>query len=158
MTPSLKRALEAYGDDPGPMLPDETVNQYMVRGMQHFFGRSFLEDQNEEAVRRRIGRGDFRYAVKLMKAWYRRAPEEVDVLRILKAELLQERARRRIILAGYARTYRRNRRAKRMAADTRSCQMCGGSMSHTRAKAQVCSPKCRVRKCRGKISHSLSQR
>lgn len=110
----------------------------------------FLSQQNEEHVRGRIKRGDFRYAVKLMRAWFFRKQEDIEVLRSLKAYLLQRRVEVRAVKAGYARTFRKNRRAKRAASDMRVCAVCGQPMKHKRAKAAVCSPKCRVQKHRNR--------
>ena len=129
-------------------LPGESPDAIMARCMNAFFADLFVDQQNEEHVRSRIRRGDFSYAISLMKDWFRRKPEDVEILRGLKAYLIQRRAELRAVKAGYARTLRKNRRAKRAAADTRVCAVCGKSMAGKRAKAETCSTKCRVKKFR----------
>ena len=120
----------------------------MGRAMKAAFADLFVDQQNEEHVRSRIKRGDFSYAIRLMKDWFRRKPKDIEVLRGLKAYLIQRRAELRLAKAAYARTLRKNRRAKRAASDTRVCVVCGKSIAHKRAGAETCSPKCRVKKCR----------
>jgi hypothetical protein len=72
-------------------LPGETYNAFkdraFIAAMNEVSARLFLENQTEEGVRRRIDRGDFKYAIKLMKAWFERKPEDVETLRTLKAYL-----------------------------------------------------------------------
>ena len=128
--------------------PGESYDAFMNRAWIAVFDDLFVSQQNEEHVRSRIKGGDFSYAIRLMKDWFRRRPEDIEVLRSLKAYLLQRRDELRSIKAGYARTYRKNRRAKRAAADVRVCVVCGASMAHKRAGAETCSTKCRVKKCR----------
>lgn len=130
-------------------MPGESFNAFkdraFIAAMNDVFGQIFLENQTEEGVRKQIKRGDFKEAVKLMKAWFERKPEDVETLRMLKAELIARRTEVRAIKAGYARTLRRNRRAKRAAADVRACLACGAPMAGKRAGALTCSTKCRVK-------------
>src|SRR6516164_8888738 len=130
-------------------LPGETYNTFkdraFIAAMNDVFGRLFVEAQTEEGVRSRIDRGDFKYAIKLMKAWFERKPEDVETLRSLKAYLREKRVEARAIKAGYARTYRKNKRAKRATEDVRVCAGCGTSLAGKRAGAVTCSTKCRVK-------------
>ena len=150
MTESLRRALEAY-DRRKPevgQIPGESLQELMMRGMGWFFGRSSLEHQNEDDLRRHIKRGNFSHAIKLLKAWHARAPEEIDILRQLKAELQAARTALRAKRAEACRRTRKNRRARAMAADTRTCPVCQGPMKGHRVDAVVCSTRCRMRKSR----------
>ena len=70
------------------------------------------------------------------------------MLRRLKAELIERRREVRAIKAGYARTYRRNKRDKRVAADVRACVVCQTPLAGKRAGAATCSTRCRVALCR----------
>lgn len=123
-------------------------DEAFMKAMNELSAKMFLEEQTEEGVRKRIDRGSFKHAVDLMKDWFRRKPEDVETLRRLKAYLIEKRTERRAVTAGYARTYRKNKRTKREAADTRVCVVCGATMKHKRAGAETCSAKCRVKKCR----------
>lgn len=139
---------EPEDDGPGPMLPGETFDQFMARGMQHFFGKMAIASQNVESIKRSIDIGHYDYAVKLMKGWYAREPHQVEVLRGLKAYLLAKRRQRRAMQASWARAHRAKKRKARIAADTRTCNVCGKSMAGKRAKALTCSDACRMRKSR----------
>ena len=121
----------------------------MPRCSPTFF--STVDRQNEASVRRYIDKGDLRYAVKLMKEWFERKPEDVEVLRRLKAYLIEKRVEVRAVKAGYARTYRKNKRSKRAASDIRVCVVCEKSLAGKRAGALMCSTKCRVKMFRSGV-------
>jgi hypothetical protein len=125
-------------------MPGESVDAFWVRALNAVFADAFVEEQTEAGVRKRIARGDFRYAVRLMKAWFERKPEDIEVLRSLKAYLIERRAEVRATRAGYARTYRRKKRERRAAEDVRACVVCGASLAGRRGDAETCSVKCRV--------------
>ena len=127
------------------LMPGKSMDAFWGRAMNAVFADAFVDEQTEEGVRRRIDRGDFRYAVRLMREWFERKPEDVEVLRGLKAHLLQRRVEVRAIKAGYARTYRRKKRERRVADDVRACVVCSASMAGKRGGAQTCSTKCRVK-------------
>ena len=129
-------------------MPGESREAFLNRGFQAIFADIFVSQQNEEHVRSRIRRGDFSYAIRLMKDWFRRKPEDVEILRSLKAYLIERRTELRAVKAGYARTLRKNKRAKRTASDTRVCVVCKASMAGKSARAETCSLKCRVQKHR----------
>lgn len=144
----LQRAASGEGDGMPTLIQGETLQQLMLRGMNHLFARSFFDDQNEAGVRRRIERGDFKYAVKLMKAWFGRKPEDVEILRQLKAEMIEARTKQRDIKALYARRGRAKKRAARAAEDTRLCPVCRTPLAGKRAGATTCGAKCRMAKMR----------
>jgi hypothetical protein len=128
-------------------IPGESFDAFRNRVHAAMFADIFstVDRQNEASVRRYIDKGDLRYAVKLMKEWFERKPEDVEVLRRLKAYLIEKRVEVRAVKAGYARTYRKNKRAKRAASDIRVCVVCEKSLAGKRAGALTCSTKCRVK-------------
>jgi len=83
-----------------------------------------------------------------MKEWFERKPEDVETLRRLKSYLLEKRTDIRAVKAGYARTYRKNKRAERAASDIRVCVVGEKSLAGKRAGAVTCSTKCRVKRFR----------
>ena len=139
------------------MLPGETLNDFRTRVYNAAFDALFrntfstVNEQTEEGVRARIDRGKFKYAIKLMKEWYDRKPEDVDVLRRLKAYYLERRTEVRALKAEYARTYRKSKRAERIAEDVRACVVCRASLAGKRAGAETCSTKCRVKLHRNRL-------
>jgi len=100
-------------------IPGESFDAFRNRVHAAMFADIFstVDRQNEASVRRYIDKGDLRYAVKLMKEWLERKLEDVEVLRTLKAYLIEKRVEVRAVKAGYARTYCKNKRAKRAASD-----------------------------------------
>lgn len=110
------------------------------------FEKKFEEDQTVEGVRSRLKHGDTKYALKLMLAWFERRPQDVEILKMLKVELLAKRKEVRALRAKYARTHRKNKRERRTASDTRICEGpgCGASLAGKRAGANTCSTRCRV--------------
>ena len=123
-----------------------------MQALNEVSAKLFVEEQTEECVRKRIDRNDFAYAIRLLKDWFRRKPDDVETLRGLKAYLLEKRTAYRAENARYARTYRANRRAAREASDVRACVVCGAPLKGKRAGATTCSTKCRVAKSRGCLS------
>ena len=120
------------------------ADQAFVDGMNKVFAKLFEEEQTIEGVRKRLARKDIPYALKLMKAWFERRPEDVETLKMLKTELLAKREEVRALRARYARTWRGNKRAKRVAADIRTCEVCGSPLAGKRRGAKTCSTRCRV--------------
>ena len=127
------------------IMPGESVDAFWGRALNAVFADAFVEEQTEAGVRKRIERGDFKYAVRLMKDWHQRKPEDIETLRSLKAYLVERRNELRAVRAGYARTYRRKKRAERAETDNRVCAGCGASLAGKRAGALTCSTKCRVK-------------
>jgi hypothetical protein len=123
-------------------------DEAFMKAINDAFARHFVEEQTEEGVMKRLDRGDWRYAIKLMKAWFKRKPEDVETLKRLKVRALEVRDRVRATNAGYARTHRQNKRNKRVAADVRTCAVCQAPLAGKRAGAVTCSTRCRVALCR----------
>ena len=125
-----------------------------LKALNEVSGRLFLKSQTEAGVMKRLKHGNWRSAIKIMKAWYERKPEDVETLKLLKVKVLEVRDKVRATNAGYARTYRQNKRAERVATDARLCVVCQAPLAGKRAGAVTCSTRCRVALCRSEAGIS----
>ena len=88
-----------------------------LKALNEVSGRLFLKSQTEAGVMKRLKHGNWRSAIKIMKAWYERKPEDVETLKLLKVKVLEVRDKVRATNP-WCGLYRQNKRAERVADRT----------------------------------------